>query len=42
MAGIASPEHRTKFEQLLAGVANLVQREADVTAQVRALEDAKK
>lgn len=42
MAGIASPEHRTKFEQLLAGVASLVQREADVTAQVRALEDAKK
>ena len=37
MAGIA-PEPRAKFETLMAGVAALVQREADVTAQVRALE----
>lgn len=42
MAGIASPEHRTKFEQLLGGVADLIKREADVTAQIRALEAAKK
>jgi hypothetical protein len=42
MAGIAEPDQRAKFEQLLAGVAGLVQREAAVTAQVRALEDAKK
>lgn len=41
MAGIA-PEQRAKFETLLAGVAALVQREADVTARVRALEAAKK
>jgi hypothetical protein len=42
MAGITEPDQRAKFEQLLSGVANLVQREAAVTAQVRALDDAKK
>lgn len=41
LAGITVPEERAKFEQLLNGVDALLQREADVTAQLRAL-DAKK
>lgn len=38
LAGITVPEERAKFEQLLNGVEVLIQREADVTAKLRALD----